>query len=155
ADGGGTTTTLVPMLQQPSDLRLLDQGLLWANVGIYTMQGSLELLTPGGSAMTIETGDNPFVVVADATSFYYLGNPQNGSTQGDLLRRARSGGASEKIYSSGASPRQLAIDDDYVYLAESGLDVSQGAVYRFAKSSGEKQTVASGLTYTNRLAVDA
>ena len=152
-DGMGGPSVVAGNADPPPQLRVVDGSLVWADEAFGVGEGSLGELFPGQSAVITQTGDNPVAVVADATSFYYLADVSG--NDGDLRRRPKAGGPSVTLYSSTNNPRRLAIDDDHVYLTESGLDVALGDVLRFSKATGAAQTLASGLTYPDCVVADA
>jgi hypothetical protein len=151
ADGSSAPTTVVANLTQPHHLRPFGDRLYWSNEGSVVGKGSIQSIgVSGGSPSTVYSGTNPVAEVADATDVYFLDGPDHPS----LRRQALSGGASTVLYTSTNAPKDLAIDDRYVYLVEGGNDTGTGKLLRFAKSDGSMVTLLEQLDFPSAIATD-
>lgn len=93
----------------------------------------------------------PGRIVVDSDHIYWVSFGI--TTNGSVMRLAKSGGDPQVLATAQSSPLGLVVDDEAVYWTNAGAD-GEGAVIRLAKAGGQPVALVTGLSSPGELAAD-
>lgn len=149
---GGNVSDLATGQQGPCGLALSGADVYWTNSGTSAAgwkDGQVQVLPSGGSLATLATARYPCSVAVDAGFVYWAdrGDPVQ-SDLGSVNRIATSGGSVQTLV-AGVTADDIALDGAYVYWT------NRSSIGRAPRTGGSAETLASGLSIANSLAIDA